>query len=333
VRDSGDLSEPFAKAAVDRSLHLVSEPRDGEPPRIEAHASEFTLNRSNGALWETEWNSAEIPLGIAATNSRVVFVDTSALAPDTTGPAENPLPPSRPVLVGQIRYEWLVSVGYLHAVGPGGRESIILTYHDSAGTQWNLTLTLADADSAVLAERILRRCGTYRLAMTDDKPEPVRARIAELARCQAVEPADPRVVTTYAFPTFYNAPRGGESYRPPEDAEPAPAQAASPRKGPVRTVIGAPASFAAPAPTDDSDGALAPNAPSQPEDTPAPRACPACGAPVPDGYAFCSTCGAPVSVAAPPASSSPAPPSRCDTCGAPVTEGNAFCVMCGTPVP
>ena len=54
-------------------------------------------------------------------------------------------------------------------------------------------------------------------------------------------------------------------------------------------------------------------------------ACPACGAPVAQGDAFCQACGLPLAGA--PASAAPA--ASCPSCGAPVGPGDAFCEACG----
>ncbi len=55
--------------------------------------------------------------------------------------------------------------------------------------------------------------------------------------------------------------------------------------------------------------------------------CPNCNAPVPQGGAFCTSCGTPVPPPAPQA-----PNNVCVNCGAIVPEGSSFCTNCGNPV-
>lgn len=52
--------------------------------------------------------------------------------------------------------------------------------------------------------------------------------------------------------------------------------------------------------------------------------CKNCGSKLPEGAAFCSSCGVQAQTNTPPAT--------CASCGAKLSEGDAFCVSCGTPV-
>lgn len=88
-------------------------------------------------------------------------------------------------------------------------------------------------------------------------------------------------------------------------------------------------------------------APVETPAAPGVRICIQCGAQVPEGYAFCTTCGTPVGavpvptpvetpapIPAPNAQPLPSPDagSVCKGCGAQVPEGYGFCTQCGTPV-
>ena len=58
--------------------------------------------------------------------------------------------------------------------------------------------------------------------------------------------------------------------------------------------------------------------------------CTQCGSPIQDGFAFCTTCGAPAPVAEPEASSHAS--AFCTQCGAPLSAGSGFCTQCGAAV-
>ena len=59
------------------------------------------------------------------------------------------------------------------------------------------------------------------------------------------------------------------------------------------------------------------------------RRCEKCGAEVPDGAAFCSSCGATMPRAQ---VSEPADCVKCENCGAYVKKGMRFCTFCGKPM-
>ena len=58
--------------------------------------------------------------------------------------------------------------------------------------------------------------------------------------------------------------------------------------------------------------------------------CPNCGAAVPAGSMFCSSCGAKIETEEPKQEEAPA--KFCASCGAKLSEGMKFCTSCGAPV-
>ena len=60
--------------------------------------------------------------------------------------------------------------------------------------------------------------------------------------------------------------------------------------------------------------------------------CVKCGAEIPLGSAFCSSCGAPVAAAAPVVTQPPTGFLHCPHCGDLVKIGMRFCTSCGTPL-
>jgi hypothetical protein len=287
VRAYGDVSDFFAKAAINKRFELVGDDWDGPPRRLAALASEFSLTRFDGTRWVVEMGSARLTLGVSVTDCRIVFLDTQALA---AGKAASPVRAGRilateKILCGHIRYEWLAAVGYLHKNGPSGTESVALAYTDSDKTQWSLTLTLLGSDDAArLAELVLHQCAAYRLAMTDPTADDDRHRLAELAACTVAEPPDPRTMTGYSVPVPYEAPHGGEPFRPERDAGPV-GGGATRSTGPAAVPPAAQAS-----PT------LGPNAQAAPQPVLVPKAnfCANCGSRLGEGNSFCGMCGAPI---------------------------------------
>jgi hypothetical protein len=69
--------------------------------------------------------------------------------------------------------------------------------------------------------------------------------------------------------------------------------------------------------------------------TAAENRCPRCNAVVPEGAAFCQSCGNRLTAEAapPPPAPAPAPAQFCVHCGAKLREGAQFCPTCGKSVP
>lgn len=70
-----------------------------------------------------------------------------------------------------------------------------------------------------------------------------------------------------------------------------------------------------------------------PAPVPAAMSCPACGAPVGSDDAFCEACGAALAAVPEVAAAPQGENAFCQVCGNPLAPGLCFCVNCGEPVP
>lgn len=74
---------------------------------------------------------------------------------------------------GQIRYEWISSIGYDHKVKFLDDETLRITYEDHQNTVWlvDLYINTKDADAESLANMILKKAAGIRASMTDEKEQ------------------------------------------------------------------------------------------------------------------------------------------------------------------
>jgi len=112
------------------------------------------------------------------------------------------------LLVGHVRYPWLIAVGGSPKQGMLDSEQLRLTLMDATGgTKRRLAfdLTLPSSfDSLALAQAIVQRAARYRLAHTPVDTDKEHAELERLAHAPRLA-AEPKKFSLYTLPTFFNA--------------------------------------------------------------------------------------------------------------------------------
>lgn len=246
------------------------------------------------------------------------------------------------MLVGQVRYPWILWVGSTPRRGWGTNEAVAIECRTPEDKPARLTLLLPkDVDASKIAAEICRRAARFRLASEVDLSDDERIAFGELSDAAPMLPGattEKNEILKHTMPTVWKMGESSARLCPvaevPEGVTTLPSGDGSGRP----TADHSENSGHAEAPATVADGA-AESADHQPsEDVPdlaAPAtagiitqgegmACATCGTLAEPGDAFCTACGSEVSAA------SQAP--LCPTCGAQISETSRFCTQCGVAV-
>lgn len=187
---------------------------------------------------------------------------------------------------GQIRYEWISSIGYDHKVKFLDNETLRITYKDHQNTVWlvDLYINTKDADAESLANMILKKAAGIRASMTDEKEQDSADFIADVLSGKKIikKSDDPSKLSMISFPDYFLASYGAQ-YRNMKYLEAYEKQKQMSEQSQV-----------------DKEGQNA-NQPAENNAQPSggndrepekkPNFCPACGTKVIPDAKFCSKCG------------------------------------------
>ena len=187
---------------------------------------------------------------------------------------------------GQIRYEWVASIGYDHKVKFLDNETLRITYKDHQNTVWlvDLYINTKDADAETLANMILKKAAGIRASMTDEKEQDSADFIADVLSGKKIikKSDDPSKLSMISFPDYFLASYGAQ-YRNMKYLEAYEKQKQMSEQSQV-----------------DKEGQNA-NQPAENNAQPSggndrepekkPNFCPACGTKVIPDAKFCSKCG------------------------------------------
>ena len=134
------------------------------------------------------------------------------------------------MMVGQVRYPWIVGVGSTARLGMGSEERLVLDCKSDQANRLRLTVYLPrDIDSAAVAAEVARRAAHYRLRSEADLAEDKRSAFTALTLTQPLPAGPKNVIQFHRMPTFFfvnahsarMAPTGAVP-PPPPVAEPPP---------------------------------------------------------------------------------------------------------------
>lgn len=115
---------------------------------------------------------------------------------------------------GQIRYEWVASIGYDHKVKFLDNETLRIKYQDHQSTVWlvDLYINTKDADAESLANRILKKAVRIRASMTDEKDQKSADFYADVlgGKKKIKKSDDPSKFSMISFPDFFFASYGAQ---------------------------------------------------------------------------------------------------------------------------
>lgn len=115
---------------------------------------------------------------------------------------------------GQIRYEWVASLGYDHKVKFLDNETLRIKYQDHQSTVWlvDLYINTKDADAETLANRILKKAVRIRASMTDEKDQKSADFYADVLgeKKKIKKSDDPSKFSMISFPDFFFASYGAQ---------------------------------------------------------------------------------------------------------------------------
>lgn len=115
---------------------------------------------------------------------------------------------------GQIRYEWVASIGYDHKVKFLDNETLRIKYQDHQSTVWlvDLYINTKDADAETLANRILKKAVRIRASMTDEKDQKSADFYADVlgGKKKIKKSDDPSKFSMISFPDFFFASYGAQ---------------------------------------------------------------------------------------------------------------------------
>jgi hypothetical protein len=186
------------------------------------------------------------------------------------------------MLVGQVRYPWLATVGSSAKFGMGSEERLYFKVKTAQGeTQVLLTLP-KNLDAAAIAAEIARRAAAYRLACEPDLEDIKRARFVELTQVQPIEPVKGKS-HHHVFPDYWTISEKSARMLPVADGGAAAlAASAVPEASATPPVVAA--TLPAPAQIVAEVAATA-------------GFCTSCGSPLKPGVSFCTHCGSRVATA------------------------------------
>lgn len=187
---------------------------------------------------------------------------------------------------GQIRYEWIASIGYDHKVKFLDNETLRITYKDHQNTVWlvDLYVNTKDADAETLANMILKKAARIRASMTDEKDQESADFNADVLSGKKMikKSDDPSKFSMISFPDFFFASYGAkyrnmkylEAYEKQKQMS---EQSQADKEGQNANQ-----------PTENN---AQPSGGNDKELRGTPNFCPACGTKVNSDAKFCSKCG------------------------------------------
>ena len=116
------------------------------------------------------------------------------------------------MLLGQVRYPWLVNVGYRPKLGWGSAEQVRLVVAEGTGTgrrRLMLDLTLPkDMNSEAVARAVITKAAAYRLEHTTIDSDEERAGFTALLKPPVLPTPAPKTFALWTMPTSYPVGRG-----------------------------------------------------------------------------------------------------------------------------
>lgn len=189
------------------------------------------------------------------------------------------------MLVGQVRYPWLSSVGSCSRMGFGSQEQLHLSAK-SSGSELKLVFSMrTHDDAATIATEIARRAAAYRLACETELSAATRERLEELSSVARLDPKK-GIVRSHVFPTLWPVSEKSARMLPLGATPPAGVVARTPSalaESEDVVAVGGPRMSDSPSAAGSFDPAAA-----------ASRFCTSCGRPASSGLAFCTQCGTPL---------------------------------------
>jgi hypothetical protein len=111
----------------------------------------------------------------------------------------------RKVLVGQVRYPWIASVGGTNNVGWTGKPRLQIDGAMDEDRPVQLVLELAkDVNATQVAAEIARRAAAYRLASEPDLSDEQTTALTTLTAASAQTHAEKNKINPHSFPHFWN---------------------------------------------------------------------------------------------------------------------------------
>jgi hypothetical protein len=204
VRTVDDTDDRLYPAIADTRGTIAAEPLDGDPLRVTARGMHVGELIGDGSRTLRRLGRAKID--VLLSESRVAV---SCANFDRIGRFGNRVLPRRRrrrILAGQVRHQWLRSVGFNPRMSWRGREEVRLgvTFVDDLGAAHELYLTLVlpnNIDSGAVAQAIVSRAARYRLEhMEADQGD--RERYEELRRAERLGRPDPDSFASYEMPCY-----------------------------------------------------------------------------------------------------------------------------------
>lgn len=233
IREIGDQSNPFAFPATDNMCNLIEEPWDGRLGTPMNVKDVVVMNQhEEGSDYVKVVDAADAKFDFYITNSRAILLckkydkgsvwfgigglgAAAALVGTAVSKISAAVRSKGTVLLGHIRYEWLMGVGYKRKTGWLDGDYVYLYYLDFTDTAWCFYLPFPKGtDTANIANKILQQACKYRLEMNDEKKESDVVFYEKHAKGAKITPADdPKMMSQCFLPSYYYAP-GGEEKRP-----------------------------------------------------------------------------------------------------------------------
>jgi hypothetical protein len=232
VVESGKEPGSFQEPGVDDSGMIIWEPQDGNAT-VAAVTKGMTLTSFSSGIEHEELKDDEIEVSIYSTDSRIAFLckkydrgggwSGGGLIGLTVAATANAVSKARAkkrsagkVMVGHIRYEWLIKVGFMHKTF-WSPNSISLMYADTSNIVWRLDLKLPKrSNPEAIANFIAQKAAQYKLGMTDEKSGVDVEIYTAYANGKKIPLEGKKEIswTGSAFNKAYFAPTGGEEFRP-----------------------------------------------------------------------------------------------------------------------
>lgn len=188
------------------------------------YAESLTVLRTVGSKLVTQAKVSDIKATVFVTDARVAIACTkydkgggwrgASLAVPVLNLASKARAATRrrgKMLVGHVRYPWLVSVGFIAKTSWSTSDQIRLTVAekvDGNAKQMHLDLTFPKGtDVAKLAQVIAQRAAAYRLTHDVELADAERAAFEALVRGGTAPAPQPKQFTVFRMPTYFNVNR------------------------------------------------------------------------------------------------------------------------------